>query len=466
MSWIDRIFRKKGMNPNELPTQGPVNIGSYVFPDWNSQIALNAYVGNAAVYSIVSLAARKAASIPWYVFSKKEEKGSKLALERYKALTKQGDYASALKWRKKAYDDQEIVEDGYLSKLIKRPNPNQGQDQFFENAIVYRLLGEADIWLNRGIVENGDVLEMFVLPSHYLSLIPDPNDLFGHLGWRFDVNGRMLYLRKEDVIQWKSVNPEFDETTRSHLRGLSPLKAAYKTLMMDNEANKAGVAMYANGGAKGALIPGTVGTLPTSVTPEQADKIKEHINRTVNNSDVRGAVSVFQTRWDYLNFGLSATDMDLLESMKLSKEQLCQVFGVPAVLFSTDSMADNNYQNAQRDLVTNLIVPLLSTLRDELNRVLAYNENTYLDFDISSLPELQRDFEKQVMALKSADWLTYDEKRIAIGYDPLGGNYEHSYVNSGLVKLDDLGIDLSYEGSGDMEDGNGEVPKVGKGKDV
>jgi hypothetical protein len=34
------------------------------------------------------------------------------------------------------------------------------------------------------------------------------------------------------------------------------------------------------------------------------------------------------------------------------------------------------------------------------------------------------------------------------------------------VKLDDLGIDLSYEGSGDMEDSDGEVPEVGKGKDV
>jgi HK97 family phage portal protein len=136
--------------------------------------------------------------------------------------------------------------------------------------------------------------------------------------------------------------------------------------------------------------------------------------------------------------------MDLLESLKLTREQLCQVFGIPAVLFSTDSMTDNNYQNAQRDLVTNLIVPLLSTLRDELNRVLAYGQDYYLDFDVSQLPELQRDFDKQVSALAQAYWLTPNEKRISIGYEPLEDvNMNDVYVNSGLIKIGDVSIDMN-----------------------
>jgi HK97 family phage portal protein len=233
---------------------------------------------------------------------------------------------------------------------------------------------------------------------------------------------------------------------------------------MDMEANKAGVAMYANGGAKGVLIPGLVGTSHANYTNEQATAIKDTVNRTVNSSEVKGAVGVFQSRWDYINFGLSSTDMELLDSMKLTREQLCQVFGVPAVLFSTDSMADNNYQNAQRDLITNLIVPLLSTLRDELNRVLAYTENTYIDFDVTALPELQRDFEKQVMALKSADWLTYDEKRIAIGYDPKGDVFDNAYVNSGLVKLQDLGIDLTVQDDTEDMAATGRDPLSDDGK--
>jgi len=456
MSWISRFFNK-GMNPAEMRQMPPVNIGGYSFPDWKSGIGVEAFTTNATVYSVISLPARKAASIPWYVFQKKQEKGAKLSLERYKSLSRQGDLVKATKFRAKAYDDQEIVYNSPLSELIKRPNPNEGQDQFIERAFINRLLGECFIWMNRGIT-GGDVKEMYVLPTQFISIIPDTNDLYGVLGYQLDANGSKLFIPKEDVIHWRSVTPEWDAFTRTHLRGLSPLKAAFKTLLMDTEANKAGVAMYANGGAKGVLMPGIVGTSHANYTNEQATAIKDTVNRTVNSSEVRGAVAVFQSRWDYVNFGLSATDMDLLESMKLTREQFCQVFGVPAVLFSTDSMTDNNYQNAQRDLVTNLIAPMLATLRDEINRVLAFQETTFIDFDITALPELQRDFEKQVIALKSADWLTYDEKRMAIGYDPKGEEYDYSYVNSGLVKLEDLGIDLTVDPNMSQNDPNNSDP--------
>lgn len=442
MSWIDRVFKKKGLNPQEL-RQAPVTFGQYIFPEWKSNVAIDGFLNNADVYAIITLVARKASSIPWYVFRKKTEKGAALALERYKMSSRNGNILLSEKFRKKAYDDQEIVDDGYISKLLTRPNPNQGQDQFFENAIGYRLLcGESDIWLNRGAA-GLRVEEMYILPTQFVEISPDKNDLYGISSYRLNVSGNPINLNKEDVIQWKSWNPEFDEINRTHLRGLSPLKAAYKTLLMSNEANRAGVAMYANGGAKGALIPGVVGSMMPNPTPEQATRIKEAINQTINNADSRGAVSVLQTRWDYLNFGLSATDMDLLNSMKLTREQLCQVFGVPAVLFSTDSMADNNYQNALRDLVTNTVVPLLSTLRDEMNRVLVGDQDVFIDFDINALPELQRDLEKQVNALKSADWLTYDEKRIATGYEPKGDFYDMAYVSSGVVPIDQVGIDLN-----------------------
>jgi phage portal protein BeeE len=137
------------------------------------------------------------------------------------------------------------------------------------------------------------------------------------------------------------------------------------------------------------------------------------------------------------------------------------VFGVPAVLFSTDSMADNNYQNAQRDLITNLITPLLCTLRDELNRVLSYTEDVYIDFDVTALPELQRDFSEQVTALKQADWLTFNEKRIAIGYDPLPDEmFESCYVASSLMRLDQVGMDLTDDDTSDDTGSMGKVPNV------
>ena len=60
----------------------------------------------------------------------------------------------------------------------------------------------------------------------------------------------------------------------------------------------------------------------------------------------------------------------------------------------------------------------------------------FIDFDIQALPELQRDIEKMVNGLKSADWLTMDEKRIAMNYEPKGGAYGTSYIAQGLIPIE------------------------------
>jgi phage portal protein BeeE len=140
----------------------------------------------------------------------------------------------------------------------------------------------------------------------------------------------------------------------------------------------------------------------------------------------------------------------------MSLQQWCRVFGLPQVLFDTDTTSYNNYQNALRDMMTNTIIPLCSTLRDELNRWLLpiYGEDVYIDFDITSIPEMQQDMERMTRVLRDANWLTMDEKRVAMNYEPKFGAYEYSYVNQGLVVLDQVAMDLTYDdtnGSDNMD---------------
>jgi HK97 family phage portal protein len=194
------------------------------------------------------------------------------------------------------------------------------------------------------------------------------------------------------------------------------------------------------------------------VSIEQAQSIKEFMGQYVNGGTNKGNITVLQTPWKYLDFGLSSVDMQLIESQKITLHKLCRVFGVPVVLFEADYMTDNNYQNALRDLVTNTIVPAIASLRDELNRWLVSkngNDQYYVDFDIQSLPELQRDIEKLVNSLTNAPYLTFDEKREQLGFEALGGNFSKAYINSGLIPLDEVGMDLTIDDeSRDM--GNGD----------
>jgi len=449
--FIQSYLNRKGFNPSEIrQSYIPVNQAA-VLSSFDQRKYTDAYDTNSDVYAIVSFLARKAASIPWYVYKKNGGQKAAMSLQRYIQLTKgvghQGAFERALIERKAAYDESMISDTSPVAKMLKRPNNFQGQDKFFETIFGFRFLaGESFIWGNDGGTGN-EFTELFALPSQYMSLVPDAQDLYGVAGWEMEAGTGKISLRKEDVMQWASWTPKFDAVTREHLRGVSPIKSAWQTYLMGVEAQKAAAAQMANGGAKGALVPRAVGNQLPNVTEAQAAQMQRALTDRINNNDRAGQVAMLQTPWDYLSFGLTARDMALIETMQFSLQQWCRVFGMPVVLFSPDNMADNNYQNALRDLVTNTIVPMCAQLRDELNRWLVPrmgDTSVFIDFDITALPELQRDLEKMVAGLVNASWLTMDEKRIAMNYEPKGGAYDLSYVSQGLIPIEQAGMDLGF----------------------
>jgi len=452
------IFKKKGLNPN-IGAQREVQAvnGVVLQPYYQQAYVDDGYMGNSDVYSIVTFLARKAGSIPWYVYKMKPGEKAKTSLERYKQLSKglhnKGAFERALMERKNAYEEN-MVTGTPLAKLLERPNPQQAQDQFFQNLFGYRILsGEGNIYGNDGNIDNGKFLELNVLPTQFLEIYPDPNDLYGLLGYKLMV-AQGINIPKANVCHWKSWNPDFNDVTRSHLRGVSPLRSAWKLLRMSNNAADASAKMTQNGGAKGALVPQPVNNNIPQMTPEQASIIQRAINERINGTDNKGSVGVMQYPYNYLNFGLSSVDMELVKTLQMTLHQWCRVFGMPIVLFDTDTSSYNNYTNGMRDLITNTIAPLCAELRDELNAWLVprFGENVYIDYDISALPELQADMEKMVSQLKQADWLTFDEKRTAMGYEEKGGAYASSYVSGGMMPLEMSMMDLTVP---DDNNGNG-----------
>lgn len=361
------------------------NVGSiinYSTVDSNKAVKIG-YQGNSAVYSITSKAAKKFASINREVFDK---------------------------------DGNPIDND--LSKLVNRPNEYEGQDAFLERLYTYKqLTGEAFIWLNRGDITDLEdaqadqlpILEMYVLPSNHVLLVPDENNVWGVIGYILDIGGQYVKLRKNDVIHWKNANLDFDPITRTHMRGISPLTPGYKTLQSNNDAIDAAVRMFQNDGAKGVLTNETLNDL----TPIQESQLRSVIDAKINNKDVKGAVASLQGKWNYLSLA-GSIDMQLLEARRLSYEELCYLFDIPYELFQSQTSYANK-ESAKRDWIIDSIVPASKQLDDELNRMLLKPfklvSGEYIGHDYTGIVELQPDLGRMVTALASADWLTYNEKR-------------------------------------------------------
>lgn len=370
--------------------------------------------GNTAVYSIVMKDVNKFASIPRFVYDTSKLKARKKFYAPNKFV--------------KAYNQEAVVMND-LTKLLERPNPMQGQAAFFKTARgFFKVCGETFIWLNRDLPDNlpGDadtrlypVLEMYVLPSNKVSIVPDPENLWGVRGYILNVGGIKMPIRKYDMIHWKDVNLNFDPTTREHLRGMPALKPGEETLQANNDAERATVRMYQNDGAKGALY----GEDREGITTTQEAIIRGVVDRKVNNNDVKGSVATLMGvgKMGYLDFGGTSVDMELLDGKKMSWWELCALFDVPYELFNSE-VTFANKEMAQKNWITNTIIPASKELDDELNRVLlrAFKlEGKYIiGCDYTELPELQANMKELTEWLDKSPEITPNEKRIAKGYEP------------------------------------------------
>lgn len=410
--------------------------GPLVYPDINQESAITkGYEGNGIVYSVVSKDARKFASIPRYVYS-----------------------------RDKATGEPEEIEND-LSKLLNRPNEYQGQDAFFE-AIrgFYKICGEAFIWLNRGdvadrldkvtgqLVPRSDaeidampVLEMYVLPSNRIYIIPDPQNVFGCIGYEFDVGGKRLPIRKNDVIHWKSNSMLFDAYDRRHLRGMPPLRPGNRFLQQNNDATDSATRMFQNDGARGLAFNESYNDL----TPAQMSDVRDVVDKRVNNNDVKGAIATVQGKWGYVNFGGTAVDMELIQALNYSLKQLCMLFDVPFEFF-TDTTYENKNQ-AMKGWVIHSIIPACKQLDDEMNRILLKafgldKNGTYIGCDCSELYELQEDLSKVVVQLAAAWWITPNEKRKTMGYEVLDApEFNEPWIPVGISPLTTVTADDGFD---------------------
>lgn len=395
---------------------------------------------NTAVYSIVMKFASKFGSIPRYVYDAK-------------------------KTEQKSINKNETLDDkNPLVKLINRPNPYESQDAFFTKLCAYwKTTGEAMIFLNRGdisqylnsnnvydsaadkVIDTMPVLEMYVLPSDKVNPVPDPDDIFGCLGWVLDYGAGKMPIRKNDLIHWKMPNLKFD-TLSSQLRGFSPLEAGARTLTQNNTMTDAAVRMAQNDGARGVMINKTLGA---SQNPIQQAQVKKTFDEKINSPEVKGQVAALQGDWVYENFGQTAVDMQLLEAKNMSWQELCFLLSVPYELFDSKTTYANKEQ-AQKGWVSNDIIPACKQLDGELNRSLLkafkMEGTAFIASDTSDLPEMQKDMAQLATALNQAWWLTPNEKREIMSEESMpDATLDEIWPPSTVSPLSESGMDAQLQ---------------------
>jgi len=149
---------------------------------------------------------------------------------------------------------------------------------------------------------------------------------------------------------------------------------------------------------------------------------------------------------DWKEMGLNPKDMDYIEGNRDNARAICTAYGVPSQTIGIPGESTySNMERAELALWEKTIIPWLEGFLNDLNAWLVpqFGGGYIIDYDPDNIFALQYRRNEQFDRIKDADFLTDNEKRQVLGFEPkLTPSADSRYKPVSSIPVDiDLPID-------------------------
>ena len=195
-----------------------------------------------------------------------------------------------------------------------------------------------------------------------------------------------------------------------HALDIHNAAARWNKALLDNSARPSGALVYA---------PKDGGNL----TDEQFERLKAELEQGYAGTSRAGRPLLLEGGLDWKAMSLSPRDMDFMEARNGAARDIALALGVPPMLLGIPG--DNtyaNYQEANRAFYRLTVLPLVGKIVKEFEVFLGrrFGDGLRLAIDADQIEGLAAEREALWSRVGNATFLTDDEKRAAVGYQPLG----------------------------------------------
>lgn len=376
-----------GLRPAETKSAGLFALEQLGAPRWSPSsyraFAQEGFVKNPIVYRAVRMISEGAASVPLLVYEADEERTGHP-----------------------------------LTDVLARPNQTHTRADFIEACLGY-LLVSGNLFVE-AVAVDGRIRELHPLRPDRVEIVT------GDDGWpaayRYTASGRSELIAGEVVDGVSRIlHLRFFHPLSDH-DGLSPMAAAAAAIDIHNAAGAWNKALLDNAARpSGALVY----TGSAALAPDQFERLKQELRDSFEGARNAGRPLLLEGGLDWKAMGLSPQDMDFIAAKHAAAREIALAFGVPPMLLGIPG--DNtyaNYQEANRTLWRQTVLPMLARLADGLATWLAPAWPTTgalaIRPDLDRVDALSGEREALWARLERCSFLTVDEKREALGYGPLG----------------------------------------------
>jgi HK97 family phage portal protein len=299
--------------------------------------------------------------------------------------------------------DRVRIADHPLALLLKSPNPATARYRLFESTMIDLGIHYNAYWLK---MRERNRLQLVRVPPEQIYPV-------GHLlptGYRWTwPDGQRWELPPSEIVHFRGYDPD------NPLMGLSPLETLRRLLAEERASVEYRGAFWRNAARLAGVIlrPQTA----PSWTPEKREQFKDDWAAFYSGAANAGKSPVLEDGMSYQPMTATARDSQLVESRKLTREEVAAAYHVPLPMVGIlDHATFSNIREQHKQLYQDCLGPWLVMLEEDIELQLlpefTDSEDVYTEFNISE--KLKGSFEEQTASLRvgtGAPFLTRNEAR-------------------------------------------------------
>lgn len=322
-------------------------------------------------------------------------------------------------------EDEELIRDHDLVRLIDRPNPFMSQFDLWSNVMMHlSVAGNAYVLKERSAA--GKVVELWLLRPDWVRVIPDRKRFVG--GYQYVVPGLdPQFIPPEDVIHIKNRHP------LDQFYGMPPLLPIASWVDIDSWMGNFVKAFFQNAG-----VPAGILTTNRRLGEDEKRELREKWRADFSGPGGWNKIAVFdgqggtggaETSYTPMGLPLGGRGLVVPELEEIASTRIVMAFRVPAEIIGVRltmmhrGLSKGAMQDALNGFWLQTLTPIYKRLADAMAMGLLpeFGGLDGLRFDLSQVAALQEDqdaLHTRIRADFGASLMSFEESRARLSLPP------------------------------------------------
>jgi len=369
MKLIDKVLKRFGYEKASRLAEIVEAIGMRYYPSYGENTPENfsknitSYRNEVWIYACVYIIANTIAGLPWRLF----------------------------KWKlKKGKFEKDVVSNDAIETLLEKPNYKDPNSTFYSliewTVANLELIGNA-YWLNDELWGNPKKpkslinllsAKMRVIKGTSAGMVKEYKFITG--------TGDDKIFQPEEITHFRYMSPD------NYFYGQSSFNPAIYSIDVIKEAQKTNLNMFKNG----TMIDAYLET-EQKLNQTTYDRVKLQFEQKYKGADNAHKTPILEQGLKYNAITGNMKDLEYVNGIKLSREDICAVHGVPPLLVGIlDQASYSNYETALKVFFYFNIIPKLHRLNETITTIVQkYDKDLYFEFDVSNEEVLKENEEQK-----------------------------------------------------------------------